>query len=111
MKNTSTTARILASLALLGSVAVVLVVVSSETGDEGTAQNPATSRERNADSGQGADAPGPNQAGQPRVYEVQEGDSLTLIAEQTGIPIETIEALNPAVDPQALIPGQKLKLR
>jgi LysM repeat protein len=111
MKKTSITARILASVALLGSIAVVLVVVSSETGGEDTARNPAASKPKNTDSGQGEGAGQQNRGGGPKVYEVQEGDSLTAIAVETGVPIETIEELNPGLDPQALIPGQKLKLR
>jgi LysM repeat protein len=42
---------------------------------------------------------------------VEEGDTLGAIAEKTGVPVETIELLNPEVDPQALIAGQKLQLR
>ena len=42
---------------------------------------------------------------------VQEGDTLTVIARKNGVPVARIEELNPGVDPQALIPGQELKLR
>lgn len=44
-------------------------------------------------------------------YTVQPGDTLGAISEETGVPIETIELLNPELDPQALIAGQKIKLR
>lgn len=111
MKKTSITARILASLALVGAVAAVLVVVSSETGGDGATRTPAAGQGRNADATPGENGGRQNRFAGARVYEVQEGDSLTAIAEQTGVQIETIEALNPDVDPQALIPGQKLKLR
>jgi LysM repeat protein len=46
-----------------------------------------------------------------KFYVVQAGDSLTLIGVRTGIPVGTIEALNPNVDPNALQPGQRLRLR
>lgn len=47
----------------------------------------------------------------PKNYEVRSGDTLTAISEKTGVPTTTIEELNPGIDPQALIEGQKLKLR
>jgi LysM repeat protein len=110
MKKTSITARILAVLALAGALAAVFIVVSSETGGDDPARTPAAGQGRNADA-QGGGGGQQNRPTQKKVYEVQEGDSLTLIAEQTGVEVETIEELNPDVDPQALIPGQKLKLR
>jgi LysM repeat protein len=110
VKKASTTSRILAALALVGSVAAVLVVVSSQTGSD-TTPTPAAKQGKKANAGKN-DKPGRQGEGRgARVYEVQEGDSLTAIAEQTGIPIESIEELNPDIDPQALIPGQELKLR
>jgi spore germination protein YaaH len=59
-------------------------------------------------------------AGRPRVhgrfarakfYAIRPGDSLTAIAIRTGIPLTTLEALNPSVDPNALQTGQRLRLR
>jgi len=47
----------------------------------------------------------------PASYEVQSGDTLISIAHRTGVPVREIEALNPQVDPQILIAGEKLKLR
>ena len=38
------------------------------------------------------------------------GDTLTVIADKTGVSLETIQRLNPDVDPQALQTGQRLKL-
>ena len=46
-----------------------------------------------------------------KVYVIKEGDTLTAIAASTGISVERIQALNPDLDPQALISGQSLKLR
>jgi LysM repeat protein len=42
---------------------------------------------------------------------VKLNDTLGLISEKTGVPVERIEALNPELDPQNLIVGQKIKLR
>jgi LysM repeat protein len=46
-----------------------------------------------------------------RFYVVKPGDSLSEIAAKTGVAITTIEALNPNVNPNALQPSQRLRLR
>jgi len=45
------------------------------------------------------------------VYVVQPGDLLTTIAESTGVSVDELLELNPDVDPQSLVAGQKLKLK
>jgi len=47
----------------------------------------------------------------PKTYVVQNGDTLTSIAHQNGVPVARILRLNPGVDPQILISGEKLRLR
>jgi LysM repeat protein len=47
----------------------------------------------------------------PKVYVVQNGDTLTSIAHENGVPVARILRLNPGVDPQILISGEKLKLK
>ena len=54
-----------------------------------------------------ADTPKSNRA----TYVVKKGDSLSAISQDTGIPVERIEQLNPALDPLSLVPGQRLKLK
>lgn len=44
-------------------------------------------------------------------YKVKLGDSLAGIAAKVGTPVEKIQELNPDLDPQGLVPGQKIKLR
>lgn len=44
-------------------------------------------------------------------YRVKAGDSFAAIAEKQGIEVETLQELNPEIDPRALQPGQKLKLK
>jgi LysM repeat protein len=46
-----------------------------------------------------------------RYYRVRGGDSLTSIAAKTGVPLNTLESLNPGVDPNSLQMGQRLRLR
>jgi LysM repeat protein len=108
-RRNSITARIVAVLALVGSLVAVVSVVNSQTGGSGGegGQTRAGQQGGNGGGNGGENRPNP----QRKNYEVQEGDNLTVISEKTGVPVDRIEALNPELDPQALIPGQKLKLR
>jgi LysM repeat protein len=83
-------ARIFAPLALLAcgaAVAVVVVTFTNEQGDDGQ-RRPAR-----------------------RFYRVKLNDTLGLIAEKTGVPVERLQELNPELDPQNLVVGQRVKLR
>ena len=42
---------------------------------------------------------------------VKNGDTLTSIAHKTGVSVVRIQTLNPRVDPQILISGERLRLR
>jgi LysM repeat protein len=42
---------------------------------------------------------------------VKTGDTLAGIAEQVGVPVAELQELNPALDPQALVSGQKIRIR
>jgi Tfp pilus assembly protein FimV len=46
-----------------------------------------------------------------RNYTVKAGDTLGAIAEQTGVSVERLLVLNPELDPQALVAGQRIRLR
>jgi hypothetical protein len=96
-------ARLVAPLALLAAaVAVVVVVAASRPGSTDSAAplpRPAvTQPARRA------------RPARPRVYVVKAGDTLTVIADKTGVSIEEIERLNPDVDPNALQTGERLEL-
>ncbi len=54
-----------------------------------------------------ASAPKPTRSS----YVVKRGDSLSAISARTGVSLERIEQLNPALDPLSLVPGQRLKLK
>ena len=47
----------------------------------------------------------------PRFYVVKPGDNLSEIAFKTGVPLSTIEHLNPSVSANALQVGHRLRLR
>ncbi len=95
--------RLVAVLALVAAVLIVFVVISGNTGgdEDGGKKGDRVSKS----SGQGKKKP------KRAAYEVQSGDTLTGIAQKTGVSVERIEKLNPELDPQALQAGQKLKLR
>lgn len=103
-KRTSAVARIFAALALAGAVVAVLVVVSG-------AVNSNSPSKRHHGSGHVAKKEERRPRTNAATYEVQTGDTLIAIAHKTGVPVAEIQALNPEVDPQILIAGEKLKLR
>lgn len=47
----------------------------------------------------------------PATYRIEEGDTLSGISAQTGVSVTRIEELNPGLDPQAITPGQEIRLR
>jgi hypothetical protein len=99
---------VLAVLALLvGFVALVVVVAGSLDGDESGRQRPARQQQVDRDAERGR----PERSRIPRTYVVQPGDSLSAIADRTGVPQERIEALNPGIDDLTLQIGAELKLR
>jgi LysM repeat protein len=102
-KRSTAPARVLAAIALAVGFATVIVVISSSGGGSGgSGSHTATSR-----AGHKAHRPKTTAA----AYVVQTGDTLTSIAHKTGVSVARIERLNPEVDPQILIAGEKLKLR
>ena len=46
-----------------------------------------------------------------KFYVVQPNDILSKIAAKTGVALATLEQLNPSINPNALHPGQRLRLR
>jgi LysM repeat protein len=46
-----------------------------------------------------------------RFYVVQPNDTLSKIAARTGVSVSALERLNPTVNPNALHPSQRLRLR
>jgi LysM repeat protein len=104
---TSPPSRLLAPLALAACVlAVAIVAMSSLGGDDGSSE-PAAATQTAARTSTASRSATTGRS----TYTVKAGDSLSLIAEKTGVPVEELVQLNPGVDPQSLRTGQKLKLR
>ena len=106
-------ARVLAVLALAAvALAIVLVISSSIESSDDEDDKPAVQREgQNNNQGQGDNNGDQNQNNPPKFYVVQPGDSLSLIAEKTGVSLERLQQLNPDIDPQLLPSGVRLRLR
>jgi LysM repeat protein len=103
-KRSTAPARALAVIALIGGFVILVAVVSAAL----------SGGDSNSGGGSSSGKVAPQHPGGkdvPKAYVIQNGDTLTAIAHQTGVPVVTIEKLNPEVDPQILISGEKLKLR
>jgi LysM repeat protein len=109
--------RFLAPVALVLFGLALLVIVSSSDGGDSANTPSASEQEKDRDLGttakkkkrkskSAADGSLPT-----RSYTVQRGDTLGSISEKTGIPVATLQELNPQIDPQQLTTGQKIKLR
>jgi len=105
-QRSSVAARTVAVLALVCGVVLVIAVVAvslNSEGDGGSDGRPTSAKSVKREDGK---------SGKPRKsYVVQNGDTLTSIAEKTGVSVSRIQELNPGVDPQILVSGEKLKLR
>jgi LysM repeat protein len=101
-------ARLLAPVALLLAIGAVVVVVQASNDSGG-------SKGDTADKTAGEQSTTQDTTEKPRrvrpTYTVKLNDTLGLISEKTGVTVERIETLNPDLDPQNLIVGQKIKLR
>ena len=105
MENRATApVRVLATFALVAAFLILVVVVATSLdGDFGTSGGgtPAGEVTTKRDGGGKVAAS----------YVVQNGDTLTSIAARTGVSVARIQELNPGIDPQILVSGEKLKLR
>lgn len=97
-------ARLFAAAALIVGVLILILVVSSALDSSSPRSGGKSSSARRSRS-----HPKPKTTASS--YVVKNGDTLTSIAHKTGIPVAEIVSLNPGVDPQILISGEKLKLR
>ena len=104
-KKRSWIARFLALAALAAAVITIIVVASStdlnsDSGNKGGHRSHAHKEKTHK-----------KQRTKAKTYEVQSGDTLTSIAQKTGVPVAELQALNPEVDPQILVAGEVLKLQ
>jgi LysM repeat protein len=110
--------RLLAPAALAVFAIVFLVVVIASLGGNGetsSTERPAASSNRERESSNARQRREPRTTTRDdsnrRFYTVRAGDNLALIAEKTGVTLEELRLLNPRLDPQALVTGQRVRLR
>jgi LysM repeat protein len=105
-------ARFLAPLALIAVAVAVLAIVSgsgvmgddSSSGSAGTRDLPAATEKTNTTTGRKRNKI-------PATYTIKANDTLSGIAARWGTTVEKLQELNPDLDPQGLVAGQKIKLR
>jgi LysM repeat protein len=104
-------AHLAAPLALIAvAVAVAVVVANSEVtgGDSSEGGQPTATQANDTET---TTTQGRQGRRLRRNYVVKPGDSFGSISEKTGVSLAQLEQLNPDVDPQALVVGQRIKLR
>ncbi|HEU4701611.1 MAG TPA: LysM domain-containing protein [Conexibacter sp.] len=97
-------ARLAAPLALLAAAVAVVVVVASSRSD------PPSSMPSSATRTTVTQPARQTRRAAPKAYVVKAGDTLTVIADRTGVSLDEIERLNPDVDANALQTGERLRL-
>lgn len=112
------TSRPVARLVVLAAIGICLVAVlgtlaSSGGDDKAGDQQAAKQKSEQSDKRDSSSSDGEKSSATPTrsTYRVRAGDSFGSIAEEVGMPVEDLQMLNPDVDPRALQPGQKLKLK
>ena len=106
-------ARLLAPISLAVFVlALLIVIASSGTDDSSDSGNTSiTQQQSNQPSTTGDTTTSAEPTVSGTFYTVKTGDTLAGIAEQVGVPVTRLQELNPNLDPQALVSGQKIRIR
>ena len=106
----SSFARLLAPLALIAfSLAVAAIVAGSGVvGDDSPSE---TAGARDLPAATETAEQKKKQKSTPKTYTIKANDTLSAIAEKNGTTVESLLELNPQLDPQGLVAGQKIKLR
>jgi LysM repeat protein len=100
--------RLAAPIALVVVAIAFLFVLASSGTDGGDGDKASQTTERTSTERAAKKKAAPRRAA---TYTVKTGDTLGAIAEKTGVDVEELQTLNPELDPQALVSGQKIKLR
>ena len=106
----SSPARLLAPIALVAFVlALFIVIASSDTDDSSDSGSRITQQTEQPSTTTETTATEPHVSG--TFYTVKTGDTLAAIADAVGVPVTRLQELNPDLDPQALVSGQKIRIR
>jgi LysM repeat protein len=111
----SSSARLAAPIALVVfGIAALIIIGSAGGGGHKSASGPTKAERRDLHLKQQRRARAartPVRVTRQSVYVVRTGDTLGGIAEKTGVTVDRLQELNPTLDPQALVSGQRIKLR
>jgi LysM repeat protein len=96
-----------APVAFLAAITILALVVRAglESGGHHHAQQPTTTVTSKKKHGHHPTQP------VAKMYTVQTGDTLSVIASKTGTTVAILLKLNPHIDPQALQVGQKIRVQ
>jgi LysM repeat protein len=103
-------ARFIAPLALV-VFALALFVVVSGTSKDGGSKTDAQSTGQPAKASATPTPKSGTKRSPKKTYTIKAGDTPSGIAVKVDVPLDQILQLNPDLDPQALTPGTKIKLR
>ena len=111
--------RFLAPVALVLFAVAFLIILSSSNGGDSGGTPSASEQAKQRDLGtkakkskkKSSSTSATSGALPTKSYTVKSGDTLASIAAKTGIPVEQLQELNPQIDPQQLVSGQRIKLR
>jgi LysM repeat protein len=107
--------RILAPVALVVFGVALVLVISSSGGSGGGGATNSSKAEKARDLGSSTTKSTKKKRSRDKlpksVYVVQSGDTLGTISQKVGVSETRLQELNPDIDPFALSPGQKLKIR
>lgn len=99
---------IVAPLALVGVFALAVVLVRDALDQPPAPTDPVPAADGAETAAEEPVTVGPDV---PPSYKIRKGDTLSAIAERYGVTEDYIRELNPGLDPLALIPGERIKLR
>jgi LysM repeat protein len=103
-----------AAFLLAATIAVVLIHSGLESGGDATqatASVPTTPRHRIATTTTSRVTKTTSKPSGARLWTVQAGDTFGVISSKSGVPVATIEQLNPTVKSTSLFIGEKIRLR
>lgn len=104
-------ARLLAPIALVAFVlALFAVIVGSDSSDDSDGSTGSNGQQTQTGTGTET-TPSDDQQPSSTFYTVKTGDTLAGIADSVGLTVDDLLELNPDLDPQALVSGQKIRLR
>jgi len=109
--------RMLAPVSLVAFAVVFLIVIvssldgGSESKDRVTRASEGRTAARTTEARRSGTTGARGTTNTRRAYVVRAGDTLVKIADRTGVSIEELLSLNPSIDPQGLVTGQRVKLR